>query len=103
MRTIYATYEFRGGKDPVIFIARTVAQLYAIEKEVTLSRACKEICGKAHISPRTVWGWFSGPTRTPKFETLAAFINAAGEKITVAGELCNGRYKPRVIKGRKAA
>lgn len=97
-RTIYATYEFRGDKDPVIYIAKTVTQLYAIEHSMKMTTAARVLAEKARLSPRTPWGWFNGPTRTPKFESLAAYINAAGEKITVAGELCNGRYKPRAIK-----
>lgn len=102
MRTIYPTYEFRGNKDPVLYIAKTVAELYAIEQGLKVNKAIKAIALKARVHPQTPRNWFYGKNRTAKFETLAAFINAAGQTITVAGELCNGRYRPRAVKGKAA-
>lgn len=94
MRTIYKTYEWKGDKDPAIYIAKTCIQLYAIKHNMRFSAAVRDICENVGCSPRTLWCWFSGPTRTPKVETFVAVVNATGEKVVAAGHRLSGDYRP---------
>lgn len=98
MRTVYKTYEFKGDKDPAIYIAKTCIELYAIDSRLTMVQAMKDIAAASRVHPRTLWCWFSGATRSPKTETWIAVINATGNKVVAGGISCTGlyRYTPKM-------
>lgn len=71
---VYRTYPFNGqtGQDPVIEEVREALQKEGLDKK---KGVVKELSG---VSAQTLYNWFNGKTRCPRFSTVAAVYGAIG-------------------------
>jgi len=88
---LYRTYLFKD-KDPVIDIARTCVQIFAVTNNISFSRAIIVLEKASGVSRATMHNWFGGPTVSPRFCCIAAVVRATGEEIKV-GKVHVGRVR----------
>ena len=91
MSKLYRTYLFKD-KDPVIDIARTCVQIFAVTNNISFSKAVKVLEKASGVSAATMHNWFSGPTVSPRFCCVAAVVRATGDEIRV-GKTYVGRAR----------
>lgn len=71
---VYRTYPFNGqtGQDPVIEEVREALEKEGLEKKKGI---VKELSG---VSVQTLYNWFNGKTKSPRYSTIAAVYGAIG-------------------------
>lgn len=91
--TFYKSYHFDADqKDPIIDSMRTMVH--------DTGMRFSEIQEASGVTPTTLKNWFEGPTRSPRFATIAAVTRACGYELQVAkpseGKLHGSDKKPYV-------
>lgn len=88
---LYRTYLFKD-KDPVIDIARTCIQIFAVTNNLSFNKAINVLAHTSGVSSATMHNWFGGPTVSPRFCCVAAVVRATGEEIKI-GKTSVGRVR----------
>jgi hypothetical protein len=101
-RAMYGTYRFKD-KDPVIDIARTCVDIYAATSNKSFGQAVKALSVSSGVSIGTIYGWFSGATRYPRFCTIVAVVHATGREVRIGDESLGSKPRFKSIKGGRAA
>lgn len=76
---MYKSYNFVD-KDPIIDQLRVACE----------GTSWDDIEARSGVSKSTLWGWFKGPTRFPRYCSVAAVVRALGMIMRV-GEIPRGR------------
>lgn len=102
------SYNFKE-HDPVIDIVRTCIEIYATTNNMSMGAAIKRVCRDATygsgrvVHPGTVYNWFSGTTKYPRFCNVVAVVHATGREVRVDAQGMGTRARFKVIKGGRAA
>lgn len=84
MKALYKTYMFKD-KDPIIELVRQCVDIFATVNSLSENRALDELSKASGVSKGTIYQWFYGVTRMPRFCCVAAVVRATGKEITVSG------------------
>jgi DNA-binding phage protein len=91
---VYFSYNFID-KDPIIDKMRTAVQDSGLDY--------KRIHERSNVSTTTLYNWFDGQTRTPRFATVAAVAHALGREVGLVKMRPDERDKVErmIVKGQK--
>lgn len=81
----YKIYTF-DKKDPVIYIAKTCIQIFAVRNNLTFNAAMKQIEKACGVRVTTMRGWFYGATHSPLFCNVVRVVHATGRDVVVSGK-----------------
>jgi len=93
---MYNTYRFRN-KDPVIDILRTLLEIEASITNTSFSATIRRIARNSGVAESTLWSWFSGPTRCPRFAGVMAVAHACGKEVTLGGTIVGSRFPLKIV------
>jgi len=78
---MYNTYRFKD-KDPIIDVLRTLLEIEASLRGLNFGQTMRRVAEESGVSYFTLWSWFYGPTRFPRFAGVAAVAAACGKEVS---------------------
>jgi len=91
---VYKTYLFKD-KDPVIDLLRTAVQFESDAKGIKFGTVLKRLSNDSGVSVGTLYSWFGGVTRQPRYSSVAAIASA----LRIQFRIGERSTKLRAIKG----